>query len=327
MDMALLVYDLVPLLEAYEAACQGPGSDKRADLADAILQGMSADPELFLARLDLLAALTMIEDLFIVGARDGQARHTPMGDAHLERLGRYGALVGRLAERLSEDAAALDPAGRVYSPQGVAYGFCADLLSNMALDRLLSQASFGLSLEDMFASRGSLDDKRARAKAWEALPTRHGERAHFAHSAEWAAQMHARLMTALRARSTSTTVANATDVTTGRLFVVPESVSVESLPDGLLPRGIVPAQEHCVTSDLTRALSSGATAFPRTQIVSDRNEARFLASAECDGTWFGISKVVLTVCASHGNDALLVDVPSPVIDVLRLTCPGLVRLG
>jgi hypothetical protein len=31
----------------------------------------------------------------------------------------------------------------------------------------MSQASFGLSLEDMFASRGGLDDKRAR-RSWNA---------------------------------------------------------------------------------------------------------------------------------------------------------------
>ena len=52
LDAALLVRDLVPLLQAYGTACPGEG---RLDLADAILQGVSADPELFLTRLDLLA--------------------------------------------------------------------------------------------------------------------------------------------------------------------------------------------------------------------------------------------------------------------------------
>jgi len=78
-----------------------------------------------------------------------------------------------------------------------------------------------------------------------------------------------------------------------------------------------------LTSDLERALSSGATAFPKSQIVSDRNEGRFLASAEADGKWFGVSKIVLTVCTSRGKDALITDVPAAVLDVLRLTCPGL----
>ena len=95
-----------------------------------------------------------------------------------------------------------------------------------------------------------------------------------------------------------------------RLFVVPVSRSVESLPEGFLPDGIVAAQEHCVTSDLKRALATGATAFPKSQIVNDRNEGRFLASAESDGKWFGVSKIILTVCTSQGKDALITDVPA-----------------
>jgi hypothetical protein len=57
--------------------------------------------------------------------------------------------------------------------------------------------------------------------------------------------------------------------------------------------------------------------------VGDRNEARFLASAETGGKWFGVSKIVLTVCTGQGHDALITDVPPPVVDVLRLTCPEL----
>ena len=105
--------------------------------------------------------------------------------------------------------------------------------------------------------------------------------------------------------------------------MVPASQTVDSLPEGFLPDGIVAAQEHCLTSDLKRAVSTGATAFPKSQIVNDRNEGRFLASAETDGKWFGVSKIILTVCTSRGKDALITDVPAPVLDVLRLTCPGL----
>jgi hypothetical protein len=78
-----------------------------------------------------------------------------------------------------------------------------------------------------------------------------------------------------------------------------------------------------VTSDLPRALASGATAFPKSQIVLDRKEGRFLASAEVDGKWFGVSKVLLTACLCQGRNALVTDVPDPVIEVLRLTCPEL----
>ena len=64
LDSAILVRDLVPLLEAYQRASE---EDDRLDLADAIVQAVSADPELYLTRLDLLAPYVMVEDLF---ARD-----------------------------------------------------------------------------------------------------------------------------------------------------------------------------------------------------------------------------------------------------------------
>ena len=133
LDAALLVRDLVPLLEAYKTAFSGPDLEARLELADAILQGVSADPELFLTRLDLLAPSTMIEDLFVERGDNGRARYTPMGEVHLGLLQRYNELIADLAEPLKEDAAAFDPSQRVYSPLGVAYGFCGDLLSNMAL--------------------------------------------------------------------------------------------------------------------------------------------------------------------------------------------------
>jgi hypothetical protein len=297
MDVALLVRDLVPLLEAYGTAC---GND-RLTLADAILQALSADPELLLTRLDLLGPCTMIEDLFIQAGAEGHLHYTPTGDAHRQLLESYAGLIGRHAASLLEDARRLDPRHSVYSPLGLAYGFCADILSSMALDTLLSQASFGLTLEDMFASGGSLENKRARADGWTAD-----------YSDGWAAQMFERTTSALRARAKHADRANASDVPNARLFI-------ESAPEGTLL-----AREHCLTSDLQLALATGATAFPRGQIVNDRNEGRFLASADVDGKWFGISKVILTLCTSHGQDALLTGVPPLVVDRLRLTCPGLV---
>ena len=200
-------------------------SNDRLDLADAILQGVSADPELFLTRLDLLAPCTMIEDLFIERGEDGRPRYTPMGDAHRHLLESYAALIGRHAASLQEDARRLDPRHRVYSPLGIVYGFCADILSNMALDTLLSQPSFGLSLEDMFASRGSLENKRARAEGWKARQEREGARNPVDYSADWAAQMFDRTMSALRARAGHKDRANASDVPDARLFV-------ESAPEG-----------------------------------------------------------------------------------------------
>jgi hypothetical protein len=58
----------------------------------------------------------------------------------------------------------------------------------------------------------------------------------------------------------------------------------------------------------------------------DRNEGRFLASAEVDGKWFGISKAVLTERIAQGHDVVLRNVPQTVIEILRLTCEGIGRV-
>jgi hypothetical protein len=325
MDNALLVRDLVPLLDAYRRS----NNDERLDLADAILQGMSADPELFLTRLDLLGPCTMIEDLFVDRGDDGRARYTPMGEEHVGLLQRYGELAGQLAASLREDASAFDPDRHEYSPYGITYGFSADLLSNMAQSGLVSQPSLRLSFEDTFVGRGGPagnagnEEKLARARSWEALPVREGENQHFEHSAEWARRAFGMLVKGLEARALRQHAPNASDFPDTRLFIVPESDVAESLPEGFLPAGIVSAQEHCFTSDMKRGLSGGAMVSPKSRMLTDRNEGRFLASAESDGKWFGISKNVLTMLTSRGKDALMTDVPSSVIEVLRLTCPTL----
>lgn len=327
MDGALLVRDLVPLLIAYDRACAARDTSARIDVADAILQGLSADPELFLTRLDLLGPCTMIENLFVERGDDGRARYTPLGRTHLELLDRYRDLIGRLAGRLLDDAAALAPKYDTYSPFGISYGFAADMLSNMALETLLSRPASALSFEDMFASRGSRDvlhAKLARARAWSELPKREGERDHFYHSAEFATQTFARLLEALNARALRTSDVNASNHPDARLYVVAASESVEALPKGSVPDDIARAEDHCYTSNLNRALSGSMTAVRKEQMLIDRNEGRFLASAESGGEWFAISKVILTLFTSQGRDALISGVPSDVIEVLRLTCPGLI---
>lgn len=318
MDIALLVRDLVPLLHAYSEA---PDAHTRLALADAILQGLSADSELLLTRLDLLGPSTMIEDLFIDRGEDGRPRYTPMGEMHRQLLARYGELIARTADSLKHDALLVDPAQAAYSPLGIVYGFSADILSNMVLNTLCSPSSTDLSLEDTFTSRGRLEQKRAQAQEWQRLPKREGERDPFEHSTEWAAQMFSRLFKALEARVARPTEPNASSCPQARLYVVPRGMTIDSLPDGALPVGIVPAQEHCLTSDFTRARETGATALSRSRLATDRAEGRFLASANFEGEWFGVSKVPLSLCTSQGEDALMTDVPSAVVDVLRLVCP------
>ena len=311
LDSALLVRDLVPLLEAYRTACHEGPDDQRLDLADAILQGVSADPELYVTRLDLLAPYVMIEDLF-VERTDGHLRHTAMGETQLQYLNRYGALIGELAESIKRDSAAFEPTPGSYSAQGIAYGFIADVMSNIALDTLLGQPSFGLSLEDMFASRGDLEKKLARAKQWEALPRRPGERAHFDHSEGAAAESQSRVTAALEARASYPIRPNASERRDARVFV-----RTESLP------GVALADDYCVTSDATQARPDGPALYPKDQLIVDRNEGRYLASVQSGDEWFGISKVILTSFTSQGTDAVLTAVPEGAIDVLRLTCPGI----
>ena len=324
MDAALLMRDLVSLLEAYQAACLRGDSDARLRLVDAIFQGLSADPELLVTRLDLLGPCTAIESLFVEWGGDGIVRGTEMGIVHDEVLGRYAHLIGATAARLREDAASLDPGRRPYSPLGIAYGFCADLLSNMALTTLLEQTAGGLSLEDMFVTHGDSEKKLACTRVWQRLPTRGGVREHVEHSPEWAQLVFQRTIDALELRAQST-ASNASKLPAARLFVVRRAQNAgASMPD--LPGGLVPAQEHCLTSDVNRALSNGTTAFPKSQILTDRNEGRLLASADIEGKWFAVSKTILTQVIGRGFDALIVDVPDPVIEVLRITSPGLIMV-
>ena len=321
MDIALLIRDLVFLLEAYKSACQEPDGNERLELADAILQGLCADPELLLTRLDLLGPLTTIEDLFSARDEDGVMRHTPAGEAHRDCLAKYAALIGQTAASLKEDALSLDPAHTVYSPLGLVYGFCADLLSNMVMSTLYAWSSDGLSLEDTFNSLGRLEQKRAQAQQWQGLAQGDGERDAFEYSTEWAAAMFARMVKGLDARAARPAQANASAFPMSRLYVVPRGTTLDSRPERRLPDGIVSAQEHCLTSDLTRARETGATVLSKSRLSADRAEGRFLASIEADGNWFAVSKAVLTICTSQGKDALMCDIPPGVIDALRLTCP------
>jgi hypothetical protein len=323
MDGALLVGELVPLLEAYDAASAGVHGDRRLDFADAILQGISADPELFLTRLDLLAPCTTIEALFIERDAHRRPRRTPLGERYLRLVERFGALVGRLAGRLVDDADALAPSRGVYSPFGIAYGFCADILSNMAGAALVSQPAHVLSLEDVFASRGRLVDNLARARGWAALPRRPGEREHWYHSMEWAEEIFARLVEALRARAGRPAEPNASAIRSAHLFVRAGAGHAAEAPQGEA-EGPVSAHAFAMTTDPRLEAAGAGVLAPASQILNDRDEGRFLASVEVDGHWFAVSKILLTVVTAQGRDALISHVPPPAADILNLTCAGLV---
>jgi hypothetical protein len=316
MDVALLAGDLVPLLERFETSLGEDDADLRRGLADIILQGLSADPELLITRLDLLGPATMVEEVFVDAAAPDGPGYTAHGERHVALIGRYRDLLTRLATALSAECLDLDPAARAYSPLGISYGFCADVLWNVALGALTSRSSSSLSLEDLFESRTRLDEKIARAHAWEQLPTRAGEHDHFSHSPEWAQQVFADVVDRLRRVG-----AGDAGEPTGRLIV---SLHTIDAGHATMPDSAVNAQEHLVTSDVQRALSTGATAFPRGHLLADRQEGRYLASVEEDGKWFAVSKVVLTACLAQGRDAVISGVPPSLVELLRLTCPEIV---
>jgi len=323
MDIALLVRDLIPLLHAYTAACTQQNVRERHVLADAILQGLSADPELLLTRLDLLGPSTMLEELFVEGRSPGTERYTAMGEAHLECLGTYAELIGHAAAWLRQDGAVFDPAHLAYSPFGIVYGFCADLFANMVLSTLRSSPPPAFGLEDVFNSRDRLEEKQTLARNWERLPKGQGERDSFQYSREGAAKLFDQMAAALDARAARPVEPNASGFATARLYVVPRGAGAGSLAAGVLPEGIVTAQEHCLTSDASRAHATGATQVPANRMRADRAEGRFLACAESEGAWFGVSKVPLTVHTAVGKDALMTDVPPAVVDILRVSCPQL----
>ena len=188
----------------------------------------------------------------------------------------------------------------------------------MALGALTARPSSSLSLEDLFESRTRLDEKAARAHTWEQLPTRAGEHQHFTHSPEWAQQVFGDVIDRLRRLAPATRAREPAASSC--------AASIDSL-DGALPDSAVSAQEHVVTSDVQWALEAGATAFPKTHLLADRREGRYLASVEQDGKWFAVSKVLLTACLAQGRDAVIAGVPDSLVDLLRLTCPEIARLS
>ena len=143
-------------------------AEQRLELATAIYQGISPDPELFLNRLDLLGPYSMIEHLFITTDGDGHVVYTPTGQRHLQLVQEYETLIGRMAKPLYDDCPNFRPIDGAYSPYGVLYGFSSNLLEHMALKTLTPDAVTRFSLEDVFTDGDA--DKLAWVSGWRKLP-------------------------------------------------------------------------------------------------------------------------------------------------------------
>ena len=226
LDFALLIQELVPLLEAYENAWHSGDRQKRLELADAICQGISPDPELFLNRVELLGAYSMIEHLFITTDGDGHAAYTPMGTRHVQLLQEYEARIGRVAKPLSDDCPHFRPVAGAYSPYGVLYGFSTDLIEHMALKALQPDAVKHLGLEDVFV--GGDASTLAWVSGWRKLPHLKREvEAQFDYPQQFAEDVFDRVVQALRRRVCHDGEENT--VQTGRLFILPgDDLSADS---------------------------------------------------------------------------------------------------
>ncbi len=167
LDFALLMQGLVDLLKAYDRALQSGDERMRLGMAGAIFQGISADPELFLNRIDLLSAYSMIEHVFIETNPEGHVVYSPAGQRQVRLLKEYGALVERLIQPLRDDFPLFRPVDGGYSPYGVIFGLPSHLIEHMALKAMQHDAETRFSLEDVFNDSDTNDrDKKAAKLAW-----------------------------------------------------------------------------------------------------------------------------------------------------------------
>ena len=314
LDYSLLIRGLVPLLQAYEHAVQIGDAQKRLELADAICQGVSPDPELFINRIELLGAYSMVEHLFTTTPTTteghGRAVYTPMGERHVRLLEEYAAPIRRITEALYEDVQQLRPADGGYSPFGAIYGFSSNLLEHMALKSVERDAVTRFSLEDVFRTGGA--DKLEWVNGWRQLPHVDPQVAKlYAYRQAFAEQIFARVELAL----------SKPGARTGRLFVVAENdrradSKVAAIPD--LP------VRYIQSSDEEIAAAGKAEACDQAQLLKDRVEGFFVVSYETTGGWVAITKDLLTEVLGAGRDAKIAGLPGLPIERLRLMCRDLV---
>ena len=322
LDFALLIQELVPLLEAYENACHGEDSQERLELAGAILQGVSPDPELFLNRVELLGAYSMIEHLFVTTDGDGHVVHTPMGRRHVQLLQEYEARIDRLSKPLYDDYPRFRPVAGAYSPYGVLYGFSSHLLEHMAFKTLQPDAVTRFSLEDVFADGDADTGKLAWVSSWRKLPhvKREVERL-FDYPQQFAEDVFDRIEHALRTR-VSGAEANAV-VRTGRLFILPDDNPEVDSKASLIPD--LPAR-YIGSSDMQIVAAHKADFHDEPRLLSDRREGRCLLSYKAPDGWVAINKGLLTEELGAGRDVKIVGLPPEAVGVLKLICPNLVGL-
>jgi hypothetical protein len=320
LDLALLIQGLAPLLEAYEHAIHSGDGWKRLELADAICQGISPDPELFLNRIDLLGPYSMIEHLFITTDRDGRFVYTPMGRRHVQLLQEYEARISRLSKPLYDDCQHFRPVGGAYSPYGVLYGFSSNLIEHMAFKTIQRDAVTRFSLEDVFTAGEA--GKLAWVSGWRKLPNIKPEVAKlFEYPQQFAEDIFARIEHALR-RRVSDNEADAA-LQTGRLFIVSGDDRQADSKPSLIPD--LPVQ-YIQSSDMQVVAAHKADSYDQTHLLHARLEGEFLLSYETSGGWVAITKDILTEVLGRGRNAKIAGLPGVAAGVLSLMCPNLIML-
>jgi hypothetical protein len=322
LDFALLIQELVPLLEAYEHAAHTEDGQRRLELAGAICQGISPDPELFVNRVELLGAYSMIEHLFITTDSDGHVVYTPMGRHHVQLLQEYEARIGRVSKPLFNDCSRFRPVAGAYSPYGVLYGFSTDLMEHMAFKTLQPDATTRFSLEDVFVDGEDSTAKLAWVSGWRKLPHLKAEvERQFEYPQQFAEDIFNRIEQALR-RRVSDSGENAV-VQTGRLFI---SAAEDRQPDSkasLIPE--LPTR-YIASSDVQLVAAHKAEYSDEPHISSDRREGRCVLSYKTPGGWVAITKAILTDVLGAGHDVKIVGLSPVAVGVLKLMCRSLVIL-
>jgi len=322
LDFALLVQGLVGLLNAYDFAMQRRDERMRLDMAGAICQGISADPELFLNHVDLLSAYSMIEHVFIATDRDGHIVYSPLGQRHVQLLKEYGALIDRLIKPLRDDFPRFRPVGGGCSPYGVIFGLPSHLIEHMALKALQHDAETRFSLEDVFDDGDTSAAKLAWVNGWRSLPHIDREvRQLFDYPQQFAEDVYNRIESELRRRDLNAEACDASR--TGRLYIVlgdvPETDSKASAIPELPPR-------YFGSSDRQILAAHKAKPYDQAQLLAGRREGHFLVSYETPGGWIALKKDLLTEVLRVGRDARIVGLPLDAAQVLRLMCTDITIL-
>ena len=321
LDFALLIQELVPLLEAYEHAWHSDDGQKRLELADAICQGISPDPELFLNRVELLGAYSMIEHLFITTDRDGHVVVYAHGTAT-----RSAAPGIRSTDRSRGEAVVMTivhTSGRLPAPilhMGSCMGFHPISWNTWRSKTLQPDAVTHFGLEDVFVGGDASTDKLAWVSGWRKLPhlTREVEKL-FDYPQQFAEDVFDRIEQALR-RRVSGGEANAV-VQTGRLFILPGDDLQADSKASLIPD--LPVR-YIGSSDMQIVAAHKADAYDEPHLLSDRREGRCVLSYKTPGGWVAITKAILTEVLGAGRDVKIVGLPPVAAGVLKLMCPNLV---